>query len=239
MQHAKAKLYWEVWVHTLCVPTNNQSLTDASTINDFIVCCLPTANKSRLICFRWLLVILFIVAGLIAQLFVVRTLLTILLVGVKPGIHMSTSWGWVTISRLGALVWTALWAEENRLGSSLHLIHRLSVHQREPAPSHGWLVFSVEDLCSCSLHYLAWTSWTEPTWPSSPQLRLVLRCIPGFIYCVGWKLVYNIIKQSLIIRGGKKGWTVQVNYVILCTECQHVTISWVCPPLINVGSRFN
>ncbi len=82
---------------------------------------------------------------------------------VKPGIQLNASPGWVAQSRLGALVWMALQAEENRVGLPLDPIHRLSVHQSEPPPSHSLFAFSVEDLCSSSLYYLALTSQAEST----------------------------------------------------------------------------
>ncbi len=61
----------------------------------------------------------------------------------KPGIHLSTIPGRVVPNQLGTLVWTALQAEENRLGSSLDPIHRLSVHQNESSLSHGSFVLHV------------------------------------------------------------------------------------------------
>ncbi len=73
---------------------------------------------------------------------------------IKPGIHLSVSAGRATLGQLGALVWTALRAEENGLGLPLDLIHGLSVHQSEPPPSHGSFVLSVDGnfkfLASCS-----------------------------------------------------------------------------------------
>ncbi len=75
----------------------------------------------------------------------VITLETLFMVSVcgKMGIHLTAIPGRVAPSQLGALVWTALRAEENRLGLPLNPIHRLSVHQSEPPPSHDSFVLSV------------------------------------------------------------------------------------------------
>ncbi len=68
---------------------------------------------------------------------------------------------WARAHGFNVLVWTALWAEENRFGSPLNLIHKLLIHQSEPPPSHGSFVLSVDNSHSCSLHYLALTSQAE------------------------------------------------------------------------------
>ncbi len=48
------------------------------------------------------------------------------------------------LSQLSTLLWTALQAEKNRLGSPLAPIHKLLAHQRELPPSQGLFVLSVD-----------------------------------------------------------------------------------------------
>ncbi len=92
----------------------------------------------------------------------------------KPGKHLSAIPGWVALSQLGALVWMALRAEENRFGSPLDLIYWLSVHESETPPSS---VTRMWDLHSCSPipFCIDRLSQLEAAWPP-----LVLRCIPAF-----------------------------------------------------------
>ncbi len=98
----------------------------------------------------------------------------------RPFWSQEYTWAWSQAKWLGALVWTALRAEENRLGSLLDTIRGLLVHQSEPQPNHSLFVLSGDSHSRSPIHFcIDKLSRTNLSWLSAPRPELVLRCIPS------------------------------------------------------------